>query len=156
MMNKILLIIAGLIVAAGLTIGAPKVISTIRGIRNNNPLNIRLGESWQGLSPTQTDKSFAQFISPEYGIRAGAKNLMTYASRGVNTIEKIISTWAPPNENDTEAYIKSVVSQTGFSRTKTISKSAGDYLPLIKAIIRHENGINPYSDETIAAGIALA
>lgn len=155
-MNKFLLIIAGLIVAAGLTIGAPKIMSTIRGIRNNNPMNIRLGDSWQGLSPTQNDKSFAQFISPEYGIRAGAKNLMTYASRGVNTIEKIISTWAPPNENDTESYIKSVVSQTGFDRKKVISKSAGDYLPLIKAIIRHENGINPYSDATIAQGIALA
>ena len=39
-----------------------------RGIRNNNPLNIRhSADKWQGASETQTDKSFVQFKSMAYG-----------------------------------------------------------------------------------------
>ena len=42
-----------------------------RGIRNNNPLNIRRGkDQWKGLRAQQTDASFCQFESLEYGWRA--------------------------------------------------------------------------------------
>ena len=45
-----------------------------RGLRNNNPLNIRKNSTkWQGLSATQTDKSFFQFTSMAYGYRAAFK-----------------------------------------------------------------------------------
>lgn len=155
-MNKYLLLIAGLIVIAGLGVGGVKIYSKVRGIRNNNPLNIELSANWNGLSPDQTDGRFCQFTDAIYGIRAAAKILGTYAKRGVNTIEKIVSSWAPPNENDTEGYINFVVRQTGFDRKKIISKSAGDYLPLLKAMIKKENGLNPYSDATIQQGIAIS
>lgn len=160
-MNKFLFIIAGLIVVAGLTVGAPKIISTIRGIRNNNPLNIEKGQDWQGEGDSNLDSRFEVYSDVVFGIRAGAKILMSYAGRGVNTVEKIISTWAPPivngkKENDTEAYINFVCKKTGFDRKKTISKNAGDYVPLLKAMITMECGVNPYSDETIKKGVALA
>ena len=43
-----------------------------RGIRNNNPLNIRrtAKDQWKGLRAQQTDASFCQFESLEYGWRA--------------------------------------------------------------------------------------
>ena len=39
-----------------------------RGIRNNNPLNIRrtAKDQWKGLRAQQTDASFCQFDSLEY------------------------------------------------------------------------------------------
>ena len=79
-----------------------------RGFRNNNPTNIRLGAPWQGMSPTQTDGSFVQFIAPQWGIRAAAKILLHYQAEGFNTVRQIINHWAPPNENDTDAYIADV------------------------------------------------
>ena len=128
-----------------------------RGIRNNNPGNIRLTlTKWQGqVGPDeQTDKSFVQFISPEYGIRAMARTLRTYFSRGTNTVRGIISTWAPANENNTAAYIASV---SGALKTSPDTVLTVTQLPqLIAAIIQHENGKQPYSAETIARGISMA
>ena len=39
-----------------------------RGIRNNNPGNIRHGNDWQGISKEQPDPAFCTFVSPEYGL----------------------------------------------------------------------------------------
>lgn len=153
-----LLLMVGFVVVlfAGVGAGGVMVYSKIRGIRNNNPLNIEKGDDWQGLAPVQSDLRFCVFTDAVYGIRAGARILANYSKRGVNTLEKIVSTWAPKNENDTEAYIKNVVKWTGFKRDRVITKNSGDYVPLIAAMIRQENGINPYSTETIAKGVALA
>lgn len=153
-MNKIILLLAGLILVAGLGVGGAKIISAVRGIRNNNPLNIEHGDDWDGLSPTQTDSRFCQFIDAIYGIRAGARILKNYAKGGVNTVAEIISTWAPPSENNTEAYIKAVCTRSGLKRDQVITRS--EYLPLLKAMIVQENGVNPYSDATISRGISLA
>jgi hypothetical protein len=40
-----------------------------RGIRNNNPLNIRIGNTWLGERPEPTDHDFEEFVSMEYGLR---------------------------------------------------------------------------------------
>lgn len=129
-----------------------------RGIRNNNPGNIRHGEKWEGLSDKQTDSSFCIFVSPEYGIRALAKVLLTYYKKyQLNTVKKIISRYAPPNENETESYIKSVANQLGVASDEVIDLSSVAVLVvLLRAIIRHENGEQPYSDEQILKGIHLA
>lgn len=88
-----------------------------RGIRNNNPLNIRKGSSWKGECPVQTDSAFEQFVSMEWGIRAAFKLLRNHISgfKGtrpkMNTYRKIISMWAPPSENATEEYINYVCRQ---------------------------------------------
>jgi hypothetical protein len=128
-----------------------------RGIRNNNPGNIRLGIAWDGLAATQTDSDFCQFTTPQYGIRAIEKILLTYHSQGLNTITQIISKWAPPNENNTQAYIDAVSSSSGFSATQTIDVTEMiQATAIVEAIIMHENGQQPYSQEVIQEGIALA
>lgn len=131
-----------------------------RGIRNNNPGNIRWGSPWQGLVPRDaaTDQSFCQFTAPQYGIRAMAKVFTTYATQyGLNTIQGIISRWAPPNENNTPAYVASVAQAVGTDANTPIDvTNPGTMALLIKAVIQHENGMQPYDDATIAQGGALA
>lgn len=84
-----------------------------RGIRNNNPLNIRIGNVWLGEVKHPTDKSFEQFIYMEYGIRAGFVILRRYIRRyGIDTIAEIVSRWAPSSENNTKAYISAVAKRT--------------------------------------------
>lgn len=132
---------------------------TTRGIRNNNPGNIRKSATkWQGLADTQLDPDFCTFKTPAYGIRALARNLMNYQSQdGCRTIRQIVSRWAPPSENNTGAYVAAVASGVGVEPDDDVDvDTAAVMLPLIKAIILHENGVNPYVDETIAEGMKLA
>ncbi|MBD2797506.1 structural protein [Xenorhabdus sp. 18] len=120
-----------------------------RGIRNNNPGNIRHGDKWQGLCSRQTDKAFCQFQAPEYGIRAMLKILHTYQHKySDKTISQFISRWAPPNENDTETYINYVSRTVGVSSEAVIDVFHQETMTaLVKAMIRMENGKQPYSDE---------
>ncbi|WP_240312080.1 structural protein [Teredinibacter turnerae] len=127
-----------------------------RGIRNKNPLNIeRTGDKWLGMSADQSsDSRFVVFDHEVYGIRAAARILKNYGKRGVDTIEQIISTWAPDHENDTDNYIAIVAKKTGIPTQRPI---ADDEFPaLLAAMIEVENGSNPYSMELIAEGVRLA
>jgi len=130
-----------------------------RGIRNNNPGNIRHGSNWQGLNPNSKniDPAFCVFTSSVYGIRALAKVLINYKKiHSLNTVRQIISRYAPPNENQTTAYIQSVAKQLGVVPDTVIDiEERGILTVFIKAIIRMENGIQPYSDPTIQQGIDL-
>jgi len=126
-----------------------------RGFRNCNPGNIRKGLPWVGLSPVQSDPDFCQFVAPQWGIRAIAKILLHYEGEGVRTVRKAINTWAPPTENDTDAYVADVSRSCGVDPDADIDLRA--YLDkLVPAIIVHENGSNPYSADVIALGISLA
>ncbi len=128
-----------------------------RGIRNNNPGNIRHGTSrWQGMSLAQPDPEYITFDSPLYGIRAMAKLLTNYQTRyGLDTIRKIITRWAPPIENVTAKYIENVSDWMNVGADQSID--VADYMvPLVQSIIKQENGKQPYSDEQINQGIALA
>ena len=99
-----------------------------RGLRNNNPLNIRISnDKWQGIATTQTDKAFVQFQTMAYGYRAAWKTLDTYClrfrhERKPYTIRTIIGRWAPPTENDTEAYIRTVVKLSGLGGNENIPR----------------------------------
>ena len=129
-----------------------------RGIRNNNPGNIRkTGIRWQGMAPEveQTDKEFVRFIAPEWGIRAMARDLKTDYSQGQRTVRALINEWAPPIENDTSAYVSAVSRALGVGPDDTLTLSA-HLDPLVRAIIKHENGFQPYSDDIIGKGISLA
>lgn len=115
-----------------------------RGIRNNNPLNVERHADtvWQGQSRKQHDRRFLTFEHPVFGIRCAAIVLLNYEKRGLNTIEKIIKTWAPSNENDTQKYIDHVSKITGFPPTVKIRlDSPADFGSLIEAMAIHENGI---------------
>ena len=126
-----------------------------RGIRNNNPGNIRVSkDQWEGM--TGDDGAFVIFDSPESGVRALAKNLQSYGRQGYDSIEKIINRWAPPNENDTQAYIDSVVAATGIPATQSLDLSNPDTLSsLAQAIGFHETG-SRYDPEVYQQGVARA
>lgn len=127
-----------------------------RGIRNNNPGNIRKSATqWEGTSAVQGDDAFVTFETPEHGIRAMARVLQTYRDKyGLDTVTKIISRWAPDVENDTAAYIKSVAGQLGVR--PDVPLNPGQVPALIAAIIKHENGVLPYSNEQIIRGVQMA
>lgn len=129
-----------------------------RGIRNNNPGNIRKGEKWQGLSAIQNDSSFCMFRSAEYGIRALAILLKNYYEKyGLDTVTKIIKRYAPHTENDTDAYIESVSRALGVLPKRRINPTEPEVmLKLIKAIILHENGSQPYNEEILIKGLEMA
>jgi hypothetical protein len=124
-----------------------------RGVRNNNPGNLRWGSPWQGLVPAaqRTDKDLCQFIAPAYGIRAIAVALITYQDKRrakdgsrIDTAREIIERWAPAIENDTDSYVRAVASALGIGPDDE-TVNVHDYSvmsTLVRAIIRHENG-NP-------------
>ncbi len=116
---------------------------TVRGIRNMNPGNIRLGESWLGLRMKQTDPDFCQFTSMIYGCRALLKLLRTYVEkRGCTTIRKVVERWAPPSENDTTSYVLSVAAACRRDADERLPVDVDPliYLDLARAIARHECG----------------
>jgi len=127
-----------------------------RGLRNNNPGNIdrNFGTAWRGMSADQSsDSRFIVFDAPEWGIRAMVRILRSYAARGLVSVRDIIGAWAPPLENDTGAYVASVAAALGIDPTAPVPESK---MPdLVEAIIRHENGQQPYPPAVIAAGIDL-
>ena len=107
-----------------------------RGLRNCNPLNIRrvAGTHWKGeiMAPVE-DRQFCQFTTLEHGIRAAYQILDTYRRKyHAVCIEDIISRWAPPSENDTEAYIRSVCTLTGFGGKERLTEA--EWPALIKAM----------------------
>ena len=92
-----------------------------RGVRNNNPLNIRIGNTWLGERANPTDDTFEEFVSMEYGIRAAFCILRRYIRRyHKDTIASIVSTWAPISENDTQRYIDIVCQRTGITHEQHI------------------------------------
>lgn len=141
--------IAGKFLPTGSTSGA-------RGLRNNNPGNIRKSaDKWQGLAPLQDDPAFFKFTEPKWGVRAIGKILLNYEKRySLRTVRDLISRWAPPVENLTESYVNTVARALSVQPDATIDVRAS--LPaLASAIIRHENGLNPYTAEQIREWVYL-
>lgn len=140
-----------------------------RGIRNNNPLNIRRTQSkWLGEVDNiqgQSDKSFCQFSKLCYGYRAAGKLLQTYQTKyKLYVLDKIIGRWAPPSENDTRAYAIIVANQM----TKELGEpiSVASLLDLVKdrvtlralLVSMHlvENGVLPTAIERTAIKQAIS
>jgi len=129
-------------------------VSTVRGIRNNNPFNIRKGNNWKGERPNQTDKEFEEFISMEYGIRAGLRLILNHITgfRGkrkpMNTVRKLITTWAPPSENNTERYIETVCRAVPCSSFAIIDpKDKNTICKIARAMVAMECGV--WMDEKV-------
>lgn len=128
-----------------------------RGIRNNNPGNIvRTNGAWEG-EVYGHDGKFKTFATPEQGIAAVGRNLLSYDSKGLNTVSGIINRWAPPSENNTSQYVSIVSKSLGVSPdAKLDMKDPAVLASLTRAIIQHENGQMPYSDEQMQAGVDAA
>ena len=126
---------------------------TPRGLRNNNPGNIRLTKTvWAGQIIPGTDRSFCQFQTMAYGYRAMLMTLRNYRRKhGCSTVADFIRRWAPPIENDTAAYIRSVC------RTLQVPDS---YVPdiddrtvmcnLAAAISKVENGVDAVMTDVLS------
>lgn len=132
-----------------------------RGIRLNNPGNIRHGkDKWAGKSAEQPDPSFIKFDTMQHGVRAIARILISYDKCGVNTVATIVARWAPPSENDTEAYIENVASWVNVDPAEVLDIDNCDVmLPLIRAIVRQENGLAAAAglkDKVILEGMRMA
>ena len=122
-----------------------------RGIRNYNPGNIRGGsEKWQG-EVGRDDKGFVIFDSERNGLRALAKVLINYQLKhNLQTIRQIVTRWAPPNENNTVAYINAVAGDMHTSADAPLNVRDPETLDqLVRAIVLHEVGSFPYTARTL-------
>lgn len=127
------------------------------GERNNNPGNIRPSAAYTWRGQTGVNKGYVTFNTPENGIRAIAKDLTTKYERGLDTIRKIISVWAPPSENDTIAYIAAVARSLNVNPDATLNMDdPGTLQAFVEAIIHQENGRVIYTAEVLNDGIARA
>ena len=129
-----------------------------RGIRNNNPGNIRIGINWLGRVVPGKDLSFVEFKSMPYGVRALYIDLINKHKSGLRTIRDIIYKYAPPTENLTDAYIASVAQSMKLGANTIFAPTAKNFTALAKAIVKHENGkdANMVLASDYAAGLALA
>ena len=135
-----------------------------RGLRNNNPLNIRASKKYW-LGQTGTDGTFCKFESMRWGYRAAFRLLHTYRTLyRITSIRQIIGRWAPPNENNTNAYIDKVCTLMGVEphfcvfAGSTLDEDVYWCCVLAKAMTAIENGI-PYKDvdnDVIMDGYHLA
>ena len=125
----------------------PQIARSTRGLRNKNPGNIRwianASRRWRGMVAND-GTNYGIFESDALGVRAIRKQLDVYASRDeLRTVRGIISKWAPPSENITSAYINAVAKALSVGPDTIIDVSA--FMPnLVVAIIKHENGVQPY------------
>ena len=113
-----------------------------RGLRNNNPGNIRKNSDVFQGEKTSSDKEFKQFKSMAYGYRAIFKILSNYyRNYKLDTIRKMIGRWAPENENDTDAYIKAVSDYAGIPADDPINiNDREQMIRIVAGMSRIENG----------------
>lgn len=113
-----------------------------RGLRNNNPLNLRISQNaWLGKVYPNTDGAFEQFTSVVYGIRAAMVNARTLLRRlrvidRQDTVANLIRAWAPPHDhNDTPAYIKTVCRRANIEQNATLEwKDKESFINVIQAM----------------------
>lgn len=109
-----------------------------RGIRNNNPLNIRYGSNWKGMHPNSKlmDSQFCVFTRPWWGFRAAFITLRTYYNvHKCRTLSQIITRWAPPSENATVKYIKTVSERTGIDPNETLPPISMSHFHWIRIVL---------------------
>ena len=123
-----------------------------RGLRNNNPGNIRKNSDVFQGEKTSSDKEFKQFKSMAYGYRAIFKILSNYyRNYKLDTIRKMIGRWAPENENDTDAYVKAVSDYAGIPADDPINVNDREQMiRIVAAMSRIENGIEADMSDVIA------
>ncbi len=126
---------------------------TARGLRNNNPGNLRHSAAFKWRGEVDRDpQGFCIFDTAHNGLRACAVDVHSKWKRGLNTVRKIIAVYAPPNENDTAAYINAVCAALGAMQDAPLKLDGpGTLAVFVKAICRHENGSVPYDVSAIVA-----
>ncbi|EMD1841770.1 hypothetical protein VQV38_001760 [Raoultella planticola] len=121
-------------------------------LRNHNPGNLR-----DASNTTGRNGGFSTFASDHDGLTAMARQLMLYGDRGNNTPRGFLHTYAPGSENNTQAYIDDVTSRTGFGAGQRLDLHNPEVLKtLMAAMIRHEQGSQPYTEEQLKNAIRTA
>jgi len=128
-----------------------------RGIRNNNPGNLNFAGQAGATKEGGPNGRFAVFGSMQEGVAALVRQIGLYVKRGRNTIRKILEVYAPPGENNTNAYIAAVSKALGIGPDDALdTENAQQVMGLVRAITNHENGKGFVSDADIAGGYQLA
>ena len=115
-----------------------------RGLRNNNPGNIRRSRvRYKGEVRPSRDPDFKEFSTIAYGYRAVFVLLDTYRSRyGLTTIRQMLNRYAPPTENFTEGYVRFVADYAGVMPDEVIdTRNEMDMIPIVSAMSTIENGV---------------
>ena len=115
-----------------------------RGLRNNNPGNIRRSRvRYKGEVRPSRDPDFKEFSTMAYGYRAVFVLLDTYRSRyGLTTIRQMLNRYAPPTENFTEGYVRFVADYSGVMPDEVVdTRSEKDMIPIVAAMSKIENGV---------------
>lgn len=85
-------------------------------IGKNNPFNVRFVRSNQWVGLTGKNRGFCCFGSVEFGIRAfGVLVFRSYCRfRNKTSVSDVLTTYAPPSENNTPDYIRFVCKHSGL------------------------------------------
>lgn len=122
-------------------------------MRNNNPGNIRHSRDlFRGELRTRSDWEYKQFKNMAYGYRAMFKILQSYyRNYKLDTLRKMITRWAPPTENDTEAYIRSVSDYAGIPADAPVDiNNREQMVGIVAGMSRVENGRKAELSDVIA------
>lgn len=152
-------------VTPGMFSGAMVAAGMPRGIRNNNPGNIRIADPWKGLAEKsemtefqRAETAFCVFKEPEWGLRAMAILLQNYQTKHqLFTIRQMIARWAPASDNnDVNGYASFVAAALNVSPDVAVNALDATLLAkMLKAMTRRENGMAPYGPTQYDAAIAL-
>lgn len=136
-----------------------------RGLRNNNPGNIKWNEAnkWQG-QVGKDDRGFVIFDTPENGIRAlGIVALNYHLKHGINTLRAFGDRWAPPGNVPGSDNPEALPGQYGIDLAKRLGVHPdevfdfkGRLADLVQAIAKNENSIIHWSSETYLTGANLS
>jgi hypothetical protein len=127
--------------------------SSMNGFGINNPLNLRYLSTNAYNGQTGNHNGYGVYSTLSAGVRAAGLQLSKDVQNGFTTITTLITSWAPPSENDTAAYISDVSSRAGIAACEPLSWPE-DEVAIIQAMAYHENGYNPMSDSDVAQYIA--
>ena len=127
---------------------------TVRGLRNNNPGNLRLTSiDWEGKIPNSenSDGAFEQFYYVRWGLRAMMRDLINDINKGLNTIDMLVTAYAPASDgNHTQAYINFVSNKTGFGKNQILAANKTTVISLCRAMVEMEiktENINKLNDD---------
>ena len=136
---------------------APRPQHISRGMRNNNPLNIRIGNVWLGEVSNPTDPDFEQFVHIKYGLRAAFILLRRYINHyRRNTVPMILAAWAPSTENNTTKYIDFVCQRANITSTQSLTYTDRPVMiQLVKAMAKYESGAD-IDENTIGQSYDMA
>lgn len=113
------------------------------GMLLNNPFDLEITNiPWRGKITPGADKTFEQFDTMEHGLRAGFMDLLSaFNKHKRTTIKAIVTPYAPPEENNTDAYIAAVCKYTGYGEDDALNMNDLDCLLSVgEAILIQEQG----------------